>query len=93
MNRIVVLTTNGCDACKIMQRIVSSAYLEARPENTSFGCYDFKEQEVEKLINDNHITDFPTTLFIKDEKVVFKVIGTWTKNEVIAMINNKLNNN
>lgn len=93
MNRIVLLTTEGCEACKIMQSIVSSAYLEARPENTSFGCYDFKEQEVEKLVNDNDITDFPTTLLIKDEKVVFKIIGTHTKNEIIAMINNKLNNN
>lgn len=83
MNRIVLITTEGCAGCEIMKRIVSSAYLDAKIENVSFGCYDFKEVEVEHLVKDNNITDFPTTLFIKEGSVVDKIVGTCPYAEVM----------
>lgn len=86
MNRLVLITTEGCEGCEIMKRIVSSAYLEAKIENTSFGCYDFKEQEVENLVTDNNINDFPTTLFIKNNQVIDKILGSQSKEEVINKI-------
>lgn len=86
MNRVLVITTEGCEGCEIMKCIVSNAYLEAKIENTSFGYYDFQENEVESIVNENNIKDFPTTLLIKDNKVVDKILGSCTKEEVINKI-------
>lgn len=88
MNRVLIITTEGCEGCEIMKRIVSNAYLEAKVEDTSFGCYDFQENEVENIVNENNIKDFPTTLLIKDNKVVTKILGSCTKEEVINKIRN-----
>lgn len=86
MNRVVLITTEGCEGCNIMKRIVSNAYLDAKVENVSFGEYDFREREVEDIVKDNNISDFPTTLFIKENKVIDKIIGTRTKEEVMDKI-------
>lgn len=86
MNRVVLITTEGCEGCNIMKRIVSTAYLDAKVENVSFGQYDFREREVEDIVRDNNISDFPTTLFIKENKVIDKIIGTRTKEEIINKI-------
>lgn len=93
MNRIVIITTEGCEGCEIMKRIVSNAYLEAKIENTSFGCYDFKEQEVENLVADNNIKDFPTTLFIKDNQVIDTILGSLPKEDIINKIRDCFENN
>lgn len=87
MNRVVVIVTEGCEACAFMQRIVAKAYNEAKIEDTSIGVYNFDEREVENLIKENNITDFPTTLFIKNGTVIDKIIGTETKEEVIEKMN------
>lgn len=86
MNRVVLITTEGCEGCNIMKRIVFTAYLDAKVENVSFGEYDFREREVEDIVRDNNISDFPTTLFIKENKVIDKIIGTRTKEEIINKI-------
>ena len=85
-NRVIIITTEGCEACKFMQRIVAKAYSEAKVEDTSIGVYDFQDREVEDLIQKNNIKDFPTTLFIQDGKTIGKFIGTRTKDEVVAKI-------
>ena len=85
-NRIILITTDGCEACVFMQRIVAKAYSEAKVEDTSIGVYDFQDREVEDLIQKNNVKDFPTTLFIQDGKTIGKFIGTRTKDEVIAKI-------
>lgn len=85
-NRVVLITTEGCEACMFMQRIVAKAYSDAKVEDTSIGVYDVQDREVEDLIIKNDIKDFPTTLFIKDGQVIDKVLGTCTKEEVFAKI-------
>ena len=85
-NRVILITTDGCEACAFMQRIVDKAYSEAKVEDTSIGVYDFQDREVEDLIQKNNVKDFPTTLFIQDGKTIGKFIGTRTKDEVVAKI-------
>lgn len=86
MNRVVLLTTEGCEGCTIMKRLVSAAYMEAKVENVSFGQYDFREREVEDLVRDNNIGDFPTTLFIKHNEIVDKIVGSKPKDYIINKI-------
>lgn len=86
MNRVLLITTEGCEGCDIMKRIVSGAYIEAKIEDTSFGCYDFQDNEIENIVNENNIEDFPTTILIKDNKVVNKILGSCTKEEVLNKI-------
>lgn len=85
-NRVILITTDGCEACAFMQRIVGKAYSEAKVEDTSIGVYDFKDREVEDLIQKNNVKDFPTTLFVQDGKTIGKFIGTRTKDEIVAKI-------
>lgn len=85
-NRVILITTDGCEACAFMQRIVAKAYSEAKVEDTSIGVYNFQDREVEDLIQKNNVKDFPTTLFIQDDKTIGKFIGTRTKDEVVAKI-------
>ena len=85
-NRVILITTDGCEACAFMQRIVAKAYSEAKVEDTSIGVYDFQDREVEDLIQKNNVKDFPTALFIQDGKTIGKFIGTRTKDEVVAKI-------
>ena len=85
-NRVVLIITDGCEACAFMQRIIAKAYYEAKVEDISIGVYDFQDREVEDLIQKNNVKDFPTTLFIQDGKTIGKFIGTRTKDEVVAKI-------
>ena len=85
-NRVILITTEGCEACAFMQRIVATAYSEAKVEDTSIGVYDVNDREVEDLIKKNNVEDYPTTLLIQDEKVIHKIVGTCTKEEVFAKI-------
>lgn len=85
-NRVLVITTEGCEACEFMQRIVAKAYSEAKVEDTSLGIYDFQDKEIENLIEQENVIDFPTTLLIKDGLTICKIVGTMTKDELIEKI-------
>ena len=85
-NRVIIITTKGCEACSFMQRIVAKAYSEAKIEDTSIGVYDFHDREVEDLVQKENITDFPTTLLIQNGVTIYKVVGTQTKDDILKEI-------
>ena len=86
LNEIILFTTEGCEGCKIAERLINKAIeqsgidinFEVRPiENSIFG-------NLAKLYL---IDDFPTALFSKRGKVVGKIVGTTTVDEIIKEIN------
>ena len=61
---------DGCGACKIMRRLIREAL-----HNTSKGIENRKQADKVMMIHHN-ITDFPATVFMKDDIVKYVLIGT-----------------
>ena len=74
MNKIVLITTKGCAGCNIMHRLIREA-LKSTSKKIEFSIRD-KDEVGKKWLAQNQITDFPTTIFIKDGIIKFKYVGT-----------------
>lgn len=74
MNKIVLITTKGCEGCSIMRYSINSALLYSSKE------IEFEVKDVSEMSGAEkyrlRLTDFPTTLFYKDGNLVRKEIGT-----------------
>lgn len=77
MKQIVLVTTDGCEACNIMRKNCVEAIKETSK------VIDFKERNIAEcskwFIKKNNITDFPTILLIENDIVKFKYTGTRPK--------------
>lgn len=73
-NKILTITTQGCESCYILDKLINEALTITKKE-VEYVKQDFKEVD-KKLIKSYNITDFPTTLLIKDDVVKFRFIGT-----------------
>lgn len=74
MNKIVLITTRGCEGCSVMRYSINSAILYSSKE------IEFEAKDVSTLNiverNNLKLRDFPTTLFYKDGNLVRKEVGT-----------------
>lgn len=74
MNKIVLITTEGCEGCSIMRYSINSALLYSSKE------IEFEVKDVSNLSGEEKnklkLKDFPTTLFYKDDSLVRKEVGT-----------------
>ena len=87
MNKILLITTKGCGACKTMRNLISSALKEVKNKKIQFD-----EQDVSKLdkgfLKENEITDFPTMVFFRNENLVFQYSGTMPAIVIFRWIEN-----
>ena len=84
MYKILLITTKGCGACDIMSRLVKEAIVSSK-KSIQYVEKDYKDIP-KKYLALNEITDFPTTLFIKDNEVKFKYTGTNPKIVILRWI-------
>ena len=75
MNKILILTTEGCEACDIAQRNVDIAMSQATTEIMI--QVDDWHKVSKDLIVKNKVKDFPTVLYIIDDKVIHKAVGSY----------------
>ena len=75
MNKILILTTEGCEACKIAQRNVGVAIVQARQE-IEIEVKDWHSVDKDLIVK-NKVKDFPTVLYIIDDKVIHKAVGSY----------------
>ena len=75
MNKILILTTEGCEACKIAKRNVDVAMSQATTEIMI--QVDDWHKVSKDLIVKNKVKDFPTVLYIIDDKVIHKAVGSY----------------
>ena len=74
MNKIVLITTKGCQGCHIMPCHIEQA-LENTKKKIEYVVKDIKyltKDERSKL----NVSDFPTTLLYKDDKLTRQEVGT-----------------
>lgn len=74
MNKIILITTEGCEGCAIMRNSINQAIALTSKEVT-FVQKDFKDINKKQLAV-NKVKDFPTVLFLKDDLIVRKESGT-----------------
>lgn len=75
MYKIVLVTTEGCEACSIAEDNIFSAISQSSI-NIAFDIKDFhkfsrQEQKLYKL------RDYPTVLYFADDNLVYSSVGTY----------------
>lgn len=86
LNTIYLFITEGCEGCKIAERLVNEA-VETSDIKISFEVCNIKHESFCNLAKLYGIDDFPTALFVKKGLPVGKIIGTTTVNEIVKEIN------
>lgn len=74
MNKIVLVTTKGCEGCNIMHKSIKQA-LDCTSKKIEYVVKDVTEltkEEKSKL----KTYDFPTTLFYKNNRITRQEVGT-----------------
>ena len=74
MNKIVLITTKGCEGCNIMHKSIKQA-LDCTSKKIEYVVKDVTElnkEEKSKL----KTYDFPTTLFYKNDRITRREVGT-----------------
>ena len=74
MNKIVLVTTKGCEGCNIMHKNIKQA-LDCTSKKIEYVVKDVTEltkEEKSKL----KTYDFPTTLFYKNNRITRREVGT-----------------
>ena len=74
MNKIILVTIEGCEGCKIMNNVINKA-LSFLAIPIKFDKLDYTSLSKD-FIDTYDITDFQTTLFIKDDVLKAKIVGT-----------------
>lgn len=75
MNKILILTTEGCEACDIAQRNVDIAMSQATTE-IQIEIKDWHEEKRDFIIK-NKVKDFPTVFYFIDDKLIHKAVGSY----------------
>ncbi len=75
MNKILILTTEGCEACDIAKRNVDIAISQANVE-IEIEVKNWHEEKIE-FISRNKIKDFPAVLYFVNNRLVNKAIGSY----------------
>lgn len=74
MNKIILVTTKGCEGCNIMHKSIKQA-LDCTSKKIEYVVKDVTEltkEEKSKL----KTYDFPTTLFYKNDRITRQEVGT-----------------
>ena len=75
MNKILILTTEGCEACNIAQRNVDIAMSQATTE-IQIEIKDWHEEKRDFIIK-NKVKDFPTVFYFINGKLIHKAVGSY----------------
>ena len=85
MNKVTLITSEGCLGCEVMKNSIKAAI-----DKTKVYLY-IEEMDINKVnknfIKHFHIDDTPCAIFFKDDKYLFKKIGSVPTVVVVQWIN------
>ena len=74
MNKIILVTTKGCEGCNIMHKSIKQAL------NNTSKKIEYVTKDITELSKDEKsklkTSDFPTTLFYKNNRITRREVGT-----------------
>ena len=85
MNKITLITSEGCTGCEVMKNSINSAIQQTKID-VNVEVMDIKDVN-KKFIKTFHIEDTPCALFFRDDKYLFKKIGSVPAVVVVQWIN------
>ena len=85
MNKVTLITSEGCLGCEVMKKSIKEAMLKTKVS------LEIEELDICKVnntfIKKFHIDDTPCAIFFKDNKYLFKKIGSVPTVVVVQWIN------
>lgn len=89
--RIYIYTTPGCQACRIMKNLVTSAVEDFINVDVYIENIGYSESELHKQ-KELNIRDFPTTRMYKgtSNKSLWELVGTYPKDYIKQVIDNSI---
>lgn len=93
MIEVRIITTVGCEGCRIMEKIVQDVIKNFDYNEIEYAMYDFQYlgDNMLHFVNRYQVNDFPATFIIKNNEVVDRIFGTCTKSKLKNIIDNHLN--
>lgn len=85
MNKITLITSEGCTGCEVMKNSINSAIQQTKVDVT-VETMDIKDTH-KRFVKTFGITDTPCALFFRDDKYLFKKIGSVPAVVVVQWIN------
>ena len=82
---IIKLGAEWCGPCKQMSTIISNLDID-KIGNTLFAEVDIEEENTEDIVNELYIRSIPVTLFIKNNTIIDKKIGSLTADNIYNLI-------
>lgn len=73
MKKILVITTKGCEGCRIINNLIKQALTNYK--DVEYETKD-KSEVSDKLLKANYVNDFPATFLIRNNEVKFVFVGT-----------------
>ena len=89
MMDIILITTDGCEACKIQDNIIKSVLSHVGKSAIMYERLDCKDNKTKEFIHKHKliIDDFPATVILDDDgSFVTKITGTCTANKFEKII-------
>ncbi|AXF52216.1 MAG: TRX family protein [crAssphage sp. isolate ctcc615] len=85
MNKVLIITTENCEACRCIRNIIE----DVKQEHPTFTISSYDFTETPEFIKSQVIfTDFPTVVFLNDKNVIkYHFKGTMSKKKVLQLIN------
>lgn len=83
-SKLLLIVTEGCEACRIANNLTKTAIAKSNV-NTIYEVTDVT-QASSALLKEAKVKDFPTTILLKDDKIIDSYSGT----KPIAFIERKL---
>ena len=85
MNKITLVTSEGCLGCEVMKASIKSAIAKTKVD------IEVEEIDISRVSRDMikkfHIEDTPCTIFFRNDKYLFKKIGSVPAVVVVQWIN------
>ena len=83
MIKILDFYAEWCGPCKAMSPILDQ--IEDELDDVIIEKYDVEENE--EIVEDYSIRSVPTLVFIKDDEIISKHVGSLSKEKLLAIIN------
>lgn len=88
MKKVLLIKTKGCLGCQVMHDSIDIALRDYK-EDITFETVDSSELSKD-FIRTHKITDFPTTILFKNDRAVFKAVGSVPSVVVLRWLNVQL---
>lgn len=86
MNSIIIIEIEGCEGCKIAKKLTRNAIVQSNVTAELIFMNGITPERNKEFCNNHNIKDFPTTLFVKDSKILESYVGTKPISEIIDKI-------